>query len=158
MAEKILTEQHKSVIRVSNPYISQQGWGDNIDHIMQYIHRNSRNICGEQKYDLEIIAHSAGASVVAWMAHEYPEITKLVLINMSANLQPQLIKRGLRNYSGKTHIVYGDQDPSIDFANDLAEWVETHIIRGADHQFTGKHFDDFINTVDLLSTTKESHV
>lgn len=85
------------------------------------------------------MAHSAGASVVAQIAHEYLNITKILLINPAAKLGPQRIEEGLRLFKGDKYILVGSKDPSL---NDLYK-LGIEVIDDADHNFSGKSLDIF---------------
>jgi hypothetical protein len=150
MAEKIVKEQHKAVVRISNDFISSFHWEDNMKHALEYTDDNAIDICENSDYKIEIIAHSAGASVAAWIAHSYPKIQKMILINCAAKLRPERILDGLSKYKGSMTIVYGSKDPSIDFIKQLPSDTHRKIIEGADHFFSGFSLADFINLVDLL--------
>ena len=150
MAKKIVKEQHKAIVRISNDFISSFHWEDNMKHALDYIEDNALDICKNSDYTIEIIAHSAGASVAAWIAHSYPKIQKMILINCAAKLQPERILGGLSQYKGSLTIVYGSEDPSIDFIKQLPSGTHHKIIEGADHFFSGSSLADFINLVDLL--------
>jgi alpha/beta superfamily hydrolase len=150
MAEKIVKEQHKAVVRISNDFISSFHWEDNLKHALEYIEDNALDICKNSDYTIEIIAHSAGASVAAWIAHEYRSIQKMVLINCAAKLQPERILDGLSQHKGDVTVVYGSKDPSKDFMQQLPTGTHHMIIEGADHFFSGSSLAEFINLVDLL--------
>jgi hypothetical protein len=150
MAEKIVKEQHKAVIRISNDFISSFHWEDNMKHALEYIEDNALEICKNSDYKIEIIAPSAGASVAAWIAHSYPKIQNMILINCAAKLQPERILDGLSKYKELATVVYGSKDPSLDFIKQLPSGTHHKIIEGADHFFSGSSLADFINLVDLL--------
>jgi len=138
------------VVRVSNPFISSFHWDDNLRHAIEYIRANSQEHFDSSEVTISIIAHSAGASVAAWTAWEYPNIEKLILINVAAKLKPELIVSGLERYNGDVSLVYGSKDPSVDFVNQLPMVSQPTVVEGADHVFSGKYLKDFVKTVDLL--------
>jgi len=150
MADKIVKEQHKGVVRVSNHFITSFHWEDNLRQALGFIDENSKEIFGHEEVDIEIIAHSAGASVAAWLAWEYPNIKKLVLINTAAGLKPDRIIKGINQYSNRVIFIYGSEDPSVGFSRNLPGNTEVQIIEGADHYFSDEHLEKFIGVVDLL--------
>lgn len=151
MANKALTKGY-GVVRVSNPFISSFHWGDNLRQAISYINANSQEHFDNSEVTISVIAHSAGASVAAWTAWEYPNIEKLILINAASKLKPELIISGLGRYNGDVHLVYGSKDPSVDFIEQLPSKYKTTIVEGADHVFSGHHLKEFINVATLLGT------
>jgi hypothetical protein len=146
MADQALAMGY-GVVRVSNAFISSFHWEDNLRQAIAYINTNSQEHFSNSEVTISVIAHSAGASVTAW---EYPNIEKLILINMASKLKSERIALGLDRYEHDAHLVYGSKDPSVDFIDQLPGKYKTTIIEGADHVFSGKHLEDFINLVALL--------
>ena len=68
---------------MENPFVTSFHWESNIRHILEWIEQNKLDICSNDEYSLLVQAHSAGASVMASIAHEYPNIRKLLLINIA---------------------------------------------------------------------------
>lgn len=151
MAEKIVMNQQKAVVRVSNDFITSFHWEDNFRQAIDYVNNNSQKLFNKDRVNIEVISHSAGASVAAWLAWEYPNITQLVLINTAAKLQPERILGGLGKYKNKAQLVYGSEDPSIDFIQELPSTFEVHTVQNADLYFSGDHLETFINLGDLLN-------
>ncbi len=152
MADKIVDEQQKAVVRVSNDFITSFHWEDNLRQALGFIEDNALDLFGNKDVDIEIIAHSAGASVSSWIAWEYPNIKKLVLLNTAAALKPERIIGGIQQYANDVVFVYGSEDPSVAFPGKLPDTVEVQIIEGADHYFSGEHLEKFIGVVDLLKS------
>jgi len=150
MADQALAKGY-GVVRVSNSFISSFHWEDNLRQAVEYINTNSQEHFDNSEVTISIIAHSAGASVAAWTAWEYPNIEKLILINAAAKLKPELIVSGLEQYNGDVHIVYGSKDPSVDFIDQLPSKYKTTIVDDADHMFSGHHLEEFINLTALLA-------
>lgn len=48
----------------------------------------------------------------------------------------------------KNIILIGDKDPSYDNCNEYSKYAKVHIIKGADHHFSGDNFVDFLNAAD----------
>ena len=150
MAERIIEKQNKAVVRVSNAFITSFHWEDNFRKAIEYITANAKEYFGHDTVSIEVVAHSAGASVVAWLAHEYPNIDKLLLINMAAEVNLDKILDGLTKYKGEVDLILGSGDPSLSFATMLPDNVIVSIIDGADHYFSGEHLDTFIKLPDYL--------
>lgn len=149
MANRAIAKGY-GVVRVSNHFISSFHWDDNLRQALAYINANSREHFDNSEVTISVIAHSAGASVAAWTAWEYPNIEKLILINAASKLRPEAIIGGLKQYTGKVHLVYGSKDPSIGFAGQLPGTYNRTIVNGADHMFSGRYLEDFINVAELL--------
>ena len=81
IANAVQDKYGAAVVRMSNPFISSHHWESNIRQVIDYIQMNAKEICGNDKFELRIMAHSAGAAVIAHIANEYPDITRILLIN-----------------------------------------------------------------------------
>jgi len=150
MAERIVERQHKAVVRLSNHFITSLHWEDNLRRAIEYVDQNAAELFGHNTINVEIFGHSAGAAMAARLAWEYPEITKLLLVNMAAALAPEKILTGLTQYKNEYHLVFGSEDPSVAFTVLLPDDAKTTIIEGADHYFSDEHLESFITLVDLL--------
>ncbi len=139
-----------AVVRMENPFISSYHWESNARHILEFINDNTKAIAGTDDLELRIMAHSAGASIIAQIAWEYPNISRLLLINPAARLGGSKIKQGLKNFKGdKVTILVGSEDPSKDEAMQFVpEGAEDHmsviVAEGADHHFADDAFPVFL--------------
>lgn len=143
MAENISENLGHTVVRISNPFISSFHWEDNLTQALHFILEDNDSLTVNPKR-INIVAHSAGASVAAWIANEYAVLHQLVLINMAGELSKDRIVEGLSNFEGKVVLIYGSEDPSIEFGRLLSKDFKFKVVDGADHFFTNK-LDDFIN-------------
>ncbi len=90
-----------------------------------------------------IMAHSAGASVVAHIAHEYPFMARLLLTNPAVDLDFEQFIRGLQEFGGnKITVVIGDQDHAMAKLDEIVKIDEssrfrTIILEAIDHDFSG---------------------
>lgn len=150
MADRIVENQNKAVVRVSNDFISSFHWEDNFRKAVEYINSNAKELFGNEDVVIEVIAHSAGASVTSWLAHEYPNIDEILLINMAAELKQDRILDGFAKYKGKVNLVFGSNDPSLSFSAVLPTNIAVTTIDGADHYFSGEHLETFIKLPDYL--------
>lgn len=91
------------------------------------------------------MAQSAGAAIAGRIAWEYPYISRLLLINPATSLDADKLRGGLQQFHGATTILVGSDDPSLDQAVRLRDIATVHIIPGADHHFSGEHFDTFLS-------------
>lgn len=150
IAENILKKHGVAVVRMENPFVTSFHWESNIRQILNFIKDNSLEICGTNNYDLHIQAHSAGASVVASIAHEFPKIRKLLLINIAMSLSPNSIVEGLGKYEGDVTILMGDKDDSLEDVKKLgfsenSNTAQIVIATNTDHNFSGDSFPLFLN-------------
>ena len=96
------------------------------------------------------MAHSAGAATIAQIAWEYPEITRILLVNPATKLGIDKIKYGLSEFGGNMiTVVFGSEDPSVGDVNEIAKLsiarrIHTHILEGVDHNFSGESLEAFI--------------
>ena len=147
-------EKHgTSVVRISNPFITSYHWESNVRQILEFIRLNQRKISPDnnEPFDIRIMAHSAGASIVARIAWEYPDITNVLLINPAAKLGLDKIVYGLNNLNNqKATILFGEHDPSQQYVELLGVLPNTtaEIIEGADHNFSGDSFSIFMELAD----------
>lgn len=131
-----------SVVRMSNPFITSQHWESNVRQVLDYIDMNL------SPRSISVFAHSAGASTIASIAHEYSNIEKLLLVNMPIKISSLDVFAGLNAFNKATTIVYGSEDELLEQFKEAKEQITTEhaleIIEGADHYFSDKHLDTFI--------------
>lgn len=146
IADQAQANRGVAVVRISNPFISSFHWESNPRRILDYISKNPRKITGNKGVPrIKIMAHSAGASIVARIAHEYDNITDILLVNPAEKLGGDDIRSGLKNTNAKVTVVFGEKDPSVSFSGPLQGDGHTVVIlEGVDHNFSGEHLQDFI--------------
>lgn len=133
-----------ATVRMSNHFISSSHWDSNIRQVLDYVLANKLAITEHEDIEIQIMAHSAGAAIIAQVAWEYPEINKLLLVNTAFKMNPDKILDGLSKYAGDVRFVFGSKDPSIDWAEKLKEKYKVIVIVGADHNFSGNDINKFI--------------
>lgn len=144
IAESVQDEHSAAVVRMENPFITSFHWDSNIRRALDYIQDNAKSICGSDSFNLVIMGHSAGASVVAHIAWEYPFITRLLLTNPAVDLQFDKIVHGLQEFGGnKITILIGDKDDAMTNLDEIIKIDESHrmrtiVLEGVDHDFSGK--------------------
>ncbi|MDQ2973661.1 MAG: hypothetical protein M3Q79_04250 [bacterium] len=153
IAESIHKKHGAAIVRIDNPFISSFHWESNIRRILDYIESNKTEICGNQSYELRIQAHSAGASIVATIAHEYSTISSLLLINIAMGLNTNGIIENIEHFQGNVTILMGDQDPSVETVkqisfSDSSSQGQIVIAPNTDHNFSGESFQVFLNAAD----------
>lgn len=147
MVEAFQQKHSAAAVRIANSFITSHHWESNPRHALEYIHRHLEEIAGRTGgVKIAIVAHSAGAAIIAKIAHEYPDITRLLLINPAKKLLGSSeMLRALGPLARAATVVFGSEDPSVDMADDLRDGdVDVQIIDGADHNFSGEHLNRFI--------------
>lgn len=144
IANSVQQKHEVAVVRAANPFITSFHWESNIRELLMYIEDNAKSICGTAKPELYVMAHSAGAAIVARIAWEYPEIKRLLLVNPASKLGIEHMLQGVSKFEGQSvTIVYGEHDPSVESSKDF-EGIKTvanvvvEILPGIDHDFSGK--------------------
>lgn len=149
MVEKFQEINKTAAVRIANPFITSHHWESNPRHALDYILQNTKEILGRSDIapKILVVAHSAGASIIAKIASEFPAITGVLLINPAKKLlQASDIEKGLGDIVDNSAVVFGSNDPSVDMDHDLRnEWLKVFIVDGADHNFSGEYLDAFIN-------------
>ena len=150
IAESIQEKYGAAIVRMANPFITSYHWESNIRRTLVYIMKHTEEITGHKDIDVRIIAHSAGAATVAQIAWEYPEITRILLINPATKLGIDKIKYGLSEFGvDRITVMFGSEDPSVGDVDEIAKLseaknVHTHILEGVDHNFSGGSLEAFI--------------
>ena len=150
IAESIQEKYGAAIVRMANPFITSYHWESNMRQALNYIIENTEEITGHKDVEIRIMAHSAGAAVVAQIAWEYPEITRILLINPATKLGIGKIKYGLSEFSGdRITVLFGSEDPSVGDVDEVTKLSEaknmhTHILEGVDHNFSGQSLEAFI--------------
>ncbi|OYW42321.1 hypothetical protein B7Z28_01620 [Candidatus Saccharibacteria bacterium 32-45-3] len=148
MVEKYQEVYQVAAVRMENPFITSHHWESNIRHVFEYIANQAEDITeGEKLTNIKVVAHSAGAAMIAKLAHEYPIISDILLINPAQKLASASdVATGLSSLKGKGRVVFGSLDPSVSMVEELkASGVNVTIIDGADHNFSGDFLEEFIN-------------
>lgn len=148
IADNIQKQYGAAVVRMSNPFISSYLWESNVRKALEFIEDNAKIITGNDNVEIRIMAHSAGAGVIAQIAWEYPFISKLLLINPAMKLGSDKIKEGLSKFGDdKVTVLVGGRDPSLSETKELGI-DNTIIIDGADHNFSGDAFPKFLGSAE----------
>lgn len=142
-----MQEKHGvAAVRMANPFITSHHLESNIRHALDYIANNTNAITGSSEQPkLKMVAHSAGASIIARIAHEYSNITDLLLINPAQKLDSDAILKGLSKTRANVTIVFGEKDPSVSLSEALGSDGHTVVVlKGIDHNFSGEFIENFI--------------
>lgn len=147
MAERVQAEHNVAVVRIANPFVSSFHWESNFRRILDYIERNASEIIGSKKIPcIKVMAHSAGASIVARIAHEYGNITDILLVNPAQKLGADAIRNGLKQTSASVTVIFGEKDPSVSLSEPLqGDGHSVVVLEGVDHNFSGDFLTLYID-------------
>lgn len=129
---------------MSNPYNLMKFHYRNLFEVLDYI---------EKHYDMQskklyAMGHSLGAYMLGATAHLFDYIDKILLINPATGLEQDELSNMSERDNNKNIILIGDKDQSYDNYNEYSKYAKVHIIKGADHHFSGDNFVDFLNAAD----------
>lgn len=146
LAHYIQSAELASVVRTGNDFLAGFLPDLSLRTALEYAKTHAWEICG--KYDPEILlmGFSAGASAIAADAHEYPQVTSILLYAPSGDMPDQMIQNGLQEFNGNVCIVIGENDDVVgpqagktfyDLATG-AQHRELIYVPSCDHQFRGE--------------------
>jgi len=147
IAQNAQREHGVAAVRIGNPFISSLSWESNLRHTLDYVIARSAEIAGPEFKEIRIMAHSAGGTVAGLMAWEYPEVSRLLLVNPALKHGYQQVEDGLRKFRGSTTVLFGEHDSSIFLGQELGKLPRVQVlnVKDADHHFSGDAIHAFIN-------------
>lgn len=147
IAEQAQERHGVAVVRMANPFISSFHWESNPRRILDYIADNAEAITGSSRPPrIKVMAHSAGASIIGRIAHEYDNITDILLTNPAQKLSGDAIQSGLKKTNAKVTIVFGSKDPSVSFSEPLqGDGHAVVVLEDVDHNFSGDFLSLYIS-------------
>jgi|TARA_B100000678_G_scaffold289241_1_gene299362 hypothetical protein len=147
IAEQIQDKHGIAIVRIANPFISSFHWESNPRRILDYIATNTTSITGNSKAPhIKVMAHSAGASIMARIAHEYDNITDILLVNPAQKLGGDAIQEGLNKTNAKVSVIFGEKDPSVSLSEALqGDGHSVVVLEGVDHNFSGNFLSLYID-------------
>lgn len=146
IAEQVQDKHGVAVVRIANPFISSFHWESNPRRILDYIATNISVITGSSEISrIKVMAHSAGASIIARIAHEYDNITDILLVNPAQKLGGDAIRQGLRKTNANVTVIFGEKDPSVSLLEALqGDGHHVVVLEGVDHNFSGDFLSLYI--------------
>lgn len=118
----------------------------NLRAVIEYALNEAKFVCGSDGPKIYLAGYSAGASTSAAVACEYSQVTKMLLISPSADIEIETLRRGLSEYDGELYVTLGDNDRIVGpkAAETLLELATNAtmknvvIVPNCNHQFTGE--------------------
>jgi predicted esterase len=111
---KLMQERIGAVIQSGNQYHEmldyKESVKDDLRAVIEYSLENAENICQTKIPTIYLVGFSAGASAIAAVAHEYPAVSKILLISPSADAGFESLQKGLSEYTGEVYILSGSND------------------------------------------------
>jgi hypothetical protein len=132
-----------AVVRTGNFFRDKYLPDYNLRTALEYSQDNALEICGKENPEIMLMGFSAGASAIAAVACEYPQVSKILLQAPSGDM-PTV--KNLRKFTGEVVIVNGEDDEVVgsgagplfySFA-ESAKKRELFMIPDCDHQFRGE--------------------
>lgn len=113
--------------------------------VINYSIENAKKICGKKKPEIWLMGFSAGAASILLTAWEYPEITKILVINPFIDFKNvrKEVKEYLPRFEGEECLVIGEEDSVI--AKDTVQYIhrysnniKAYTVPQCGHQFRGE--------------------
>jgi alpha-beta hydrolase superfamily lysophospholipase len=145
----IREKQIGAVVRTGNhpvPYLPyERAACQQLRAVLRRVLSESSRICGHSKPQLYLMGFSAGASVMAAVAHEFEEVARMLLIAPSADAGPQNVRAGIEAFLGDLAVAVGADDEVVrtfpqtlfDGSNNATRKRQA-VIPHCDHQFRGE--------------------
>lgn len=152
MAKRLNKKYKCTVICSSNPFD-----GNNpLDNAFTVIEKYTSKF---EDYKVYYLGFSNGALIGAYFGINYPEIKRMLLVNMPLIYDINLIKNNLNNFNNeKVTIVYGSLDYSINLLENIKDIksnrVDIKVILNEDHYFS-KDEEDFYSLPEKYLFYKE---
>jgi alpha/beta superfamily hydrolase len=144
-----IQEKVGAVIRLGNHYHRGFDYGksiqDDLRAVISYAIKNSKEICGAKVPVIYLMGFSAGASAIAAVAYEFPQVRKILLISPSGDAGEEDVTKGLAEFTGEVYIVAGENDDVVGpeaapMISNMVKKASIHklvIVPKCDHQFRG---------------------
>ena len=153
MADYYRNKRNVTVFVASNPFDGFDSVCDAVGVIGEYYRRHG---IPEDEQRILYFGHSYGALAGAMYAHNYPQITDMILVNMPPRLSFwEQFTEGMESFMrrGELFFVYGENDPLFWsgklLVGDEVEGLNFIPAEGADHNFT-EQTEAFIRIPELF--------
>ncbi len=107
IANSVRERCNVAFVRASNPSSESCDYRSmvkqNLRQIIEYVTSNSDDICGAAMPDIYLTGVSAGASAIAAIACEYPQVKKILLVRFSDEAGGEDVLSGLSLFAGESY-------------------------------------------------------
>lgn len=146
LADHMIEKGLGAVVRIPNNYTFGFGWDINLRQTIHYCLANSNIICGSSNPEIMLMGFSAGAGAIGMLAWEYPEISKILLLEPALAVGEVQVLSGLKQFTGEAYVIVGSGPNALgpDVGNKVLESLikankkELFVIDNCDHQFKGE--------------------
>lgn len=83
---------------------------DNLRAVLNYALGHSRQICGSDSPEVFLAGYSADASATAAVSVECPQVSKMLLIAPSIDIDLTLVEKSLSKFAADLYLISGDRD------------------------------------------------
>jgi len=150
IAEILQSRSVGAVIRMDNPGTAPYDYAswlrDRLRHVIQFALETATDICGSHAPEIYLMGFSSGATSIACVAHEFDQVSNILLLSPIVNRKRGGPWEELKRYREKIAVVVGDGDtvapPSV--SEQFYRTAENcsrrrlEIVPGCDHQFQGE--------------------
>lgn len=145
LADLIKNKGIAAVLRMDNDERKYHDYAetiyDDLRAVIEHAIRNSRRICGSDNPMIYLMGFSGGTSSIGAVAHEYPQVKKILLMGPGFAIDDETpVRKGLSRFCGEVYIVQGELDnvnegkTFYDMAT-AASRKELVIVPNCDHYF-----------------------
>lgn len=153
-----------AVVRSRNTWHPGFSFEHDFRFAIEHASSNSYAICGEVNPDMYLMGYAAGAGIMGALAHEYPNVKKILLINPTGEMGERIIETGLSKFSGEIMLAIGENDlDSLKFGRNLfenhtneAKTRKLLIIPKGDHQLRGRDTGIFLSKLPFIAFDNNS--
>lgn len=146
LAHHMQQEGLGAVVRIDNRFVEGYLPDVKLRAALAYAKEHALEICGNPNPEFLLMGTSAGASAVSAIAHEYPQVSRILLFAPSGNMPKKMIEEGLAKFNGEVYIVIGENDEVVGVESGEiflglakgASHKELFTVSNCDHRFTGE--------------------
>lgn len=146
LANYLVKKKIGAVVRIPNYYHLEFDWDVNLKATIEFVLKNALEICGTNNPEIYLMGMSAGATAIALIASEHPEVKKILLLEPASIFLTDLEISAMQNFKGEVTIVVGTEIEAFgkvvgeSFLNYFSQASQKELfeIPNCDHHFTGE--------------------
>ncbi|MCK9575158.1 MAG: S9 family peptidase [Clostridia bacterium] len=125
-----------------NVFVANTPHGSYENHIqhLNYIFNSIDREMQKQDYNVFVMGHSAGGTIMLWNLNLFPKVKRIIAVNPVLNINFHKIENSSKNFTGEfIKIIMGEKDGSCKFLPLLNKVIniETLVLKDIDHEFKG---------------------